>query len=88
MDNYDVFTALNKRLHDLGRPSDERLYTLSVGDAVDCIVAEMGEKALALSDGQLSEVVDGVKKAFDTIPWGEIGRIGVSDTVADLSEVA
>lgn len=60
---------LIKRLKDCGVNTDEVIYSLCVGDIVECVAEVYGEEVLNLTDEELKEIVDMGVKSTEHIDW-------------------
>ena len=66
-----VTQELIKRITARGINTDEIVYSICIGDIIECIAEVYGEDALNFSDNKLDELIEKGIKATGLIPWSD-----------------
>ena len=67
----DVTQRLIERAKRKGMNTDEVVYSICIGDVIECIADVYEEKALSFSDDRFKELIEKGIKAAEYIPWSE-----------------
>jgi hypothetical protein len=67
----DLTQKLIKRAQETGLNPDEVVYSVCLGDVLECLAEVYEAEALAFTDSKLNELVEQGIKATEFIPWSE-----------------
>ena len=65
----DITQRLIERAKAKGINTDEVVYSICIGDIIECIADVYEKEALLLSDDKLNEFIEKGIKAAEYIPW-------------------
>ena len=75
----DSKQKLIERAKAQGINTDEVVYSLCIGDIIECIGDVYDEEALSFSETKLKELIEKGIKATEHISWSETMEIGLRD---------
>ncbi len=67
----DITQKLIQRAKEKGIDTDEVIYSICIGDVIECIAESFEEEALSLSHDRLKELIEKGIKGTEHISWSE-----------------